>query len=50
MLMVATNTPLPQTPSMNGFGVNPDVGDGLIQGKMDDQGSYFPQVNLISQT
>ncbi|ETI21357.1 hypothetical protein G647_07703 [Cladophialophora carrionii CBS 160.54] len=49
MLMVATNTPLPQTPGMNGFNLNPSVEDGPIDDKTDDQGSYFPQMNIISQ-
>ncbi|EXJ55798.1 hypothetical protein A1O7_08728 [Cladophialophora yegresii CBS 114405] len=49
MLMVATNTPLPQTPSMNGFDINQGVESRLIQDKMDDQESYFPQADIISQ-
>lgn len=48
MLMVASNTPLPQTPGPNGFTHESGTEDSLASERMDNGGGYFSSADIIS--
>jgi hypothetical protein len=49
MLMVATNTPLPQTPSTNRFSGGPGVEGNVGHKRVNSEGSYFPTTDAVTR-